>query len=125
MKIRIKGNTIRYRLSQSEVKFFSANAHLEEKTDFGNTQFSYALEQTKNAKALTASFRDGRISLYVPEEEAIKWTQTNLVGLSAEMNIGNGKTLFLLLEKDFKCLDETHEDQSDNFPNPLAEKHGK
>jgi hypothetical protein len=34
----------------------------------------------------------------------------------------NGKELFLLLEKDFVCLDETIEDQSDNYPNPLMDK---
>jgi hypothetical protein len=30
--------------------------------------------------------------------------------------------LHLLVEKDFTCLDNVAEDQSDNFPNPLAEK---
>jgi hypothetical protein len=29
----------------------------------------------------------------------------------------------LLVEKDFVCLDNTIEDQSDNYPNPLAEFH--
>ncbi len=28
--------------------------------------------------------------------------------------------LFLLVEKDFTCLDNVSEDQSDNYPNPLA-----
>ena len=32
--------------------------------------------------------------------------------------IGKGKDLFLLIEKDFVCLDHTFEDQSDNYPNP-------
>ena len=31
------------------------------------------------------------------------------------------KKLYILIEKDFKCLDNTIEDQSDNYPNPLAE----
>jgi len=30
--------------------------------------------------------------------------------------------LHLLIEKDFTCLDNVDEDQSDNYPNPLAEK---
>jgi len=29
-----------------------------------------------------------------------------------------GVQLHLLLEKDFVCLDNTAEDQSDNYPNP-------
>ena len=30
--------------------------------------------------------------------------------------------LHLLVEKDFTCLDNVGEDQSDNYPNPLAKK---
>ena len=34
-----------------------------------------------------------------------------------------GDPLYLLVEKDFTCLDQVEEDQSDNYPNPqLAEK---
>jgi hypothetical protein len=28
-----------------------------------------------------------------------------------------------LIEKDFQCLDNTEEDQSDMYPNPLAEQY--
>jgi len=34
------------------------------------------------------------------------------------MKINDDQSLYLLIEKDFKCLDETTEDQSDNFENP-------
>ena len=34
----------------------------------------------------------------------------------------NQGDLHLLIEKDFTCLDNIEEDQSDNYPNPLAEK---
>ena len=38
-----------------------------------------------------------------------------------EQLLGNERKLFLLFEKDFKCIDgEVLEDQSDNFENPLA-----
>jgi hypothetical protein len=30
--------------------------------------------------------------------------------------------LHLLIEKDFTCLDNVDEDQSDNYPNPLLQK---
>ena len=35
---------------------------------------------------------------------------------------GKQGDLVLLVEKDFTCLDNAEEDQSDNYPNPLAEK---
>ena len=37
-------------------------------------------------------------------------------------DLSNGDKFFLLLEKDFACLDNTHEDQSDKYPNPKAGK---
>jgi hypothetical protein len=46
------------------------------------------------------------------------WTDTDLVGFQHEYDLRNGTKLFLLVEKDFVCLDNTFEDQSDNYPNP-------
>lgn len=43
-----------------------------------------------------------------------------MVGFNNKMPLDNGEHLFLLVEKDFVCLDNTFEDQSDNFPNPNA-----
>jgi hypothetical protein len=37
-----------------------------------------------------------------------------------ETNAQPAQELFLLIEKDFVCLDNTFEDQSDNYPNPNA-----
>jgi hypothetical protein len=42
------------------------------------------------------------------------WDSTDRVGFEYQ-----DKDLFLLVEKDFKCLDNVAEDQSDNYPNPL------
>ncbi|MFT5833421.1 MAG: hypothetical protein ACI97N_001048, partial [Cognaticolwellia sp.] len=44
----------------------------------------------------------------------------NQVGFKYEMPLENGEILSLLLEKDFVCLDERGEDESDNYPNPKA-----
>ena len=60
------------------------------------------------------------MTLHVPAAMANEWTSTEKVGVGGEMELGDGKILFLLLEKDFKCLDEITEDQSDNYDNPLA-----
>ncbi len=123
MKIRIKGNTLRFRLTQSEVHYFSEHGNIEENTQFGSGTLTYAIQKSNVEPVLKAIFNNNKICLFIPEAEAEKWTQTNIVGLQNEQDIENDKKLFLLLEKDFKCLDENNEDQSDNYPNPLAEKH--
>lgn len=121
MKIRIKGDTIRIRLTKSEVDVFGSEGHIEEITHFGNSAFSYALTSDEGAKELSASYDNGKISLLVPPAMQREWVDTDIVGFKNNIDIGGGKTLFLLLEKDFKCIDgEVLEDQSDNYENPLA-----
>ncbi|MGH2552687.1 MAG: DUF7009 family protein [Chitinophagaceae bacterium] len=119
MKIRIKGNSIRYRLTKTEIADFGKNGYLEERTEFLNgTSFYYCLEKKSGIDNLHASFSDSRITVYVPEGISHEWTTTNEVGYNYTMPLSNGKELFLLIEKDFVCLDHTFEDQSDNYPNP-------
>ena len=120
MKIRIKGNAIRLRLTRTEVEQFGKEGYLEERTEFVNSVFVYALCSSKNDKALSATFADSKISMSVPDAIAKEWVDSNKVGYSGEMEIAGGKFLSLLLEKDFKCVDsDRQEDQSDNYEHPL------
>ena len=114
MKIRIKGNSIRYRLTKGDVETFSENGYIEERANFGNQTLIYALQQYGN-DSLSANFEDNKITLYMPAIMANEWWLTNRVGFEHRENES-----FLLIEKDFKCLDNVAEDQSDNYPNPLA-----
>ena len=120
MKIRIKGNSIRLRLTKTEVDNFAANGFVEEKTEFGDTYFSYRMESSGHHQELAAAYLGNLITIFIPTAIAQNWTSTELVGFENKMDIGNNKQLFLLVEKDFVCLDNTFEDQSDNFPNPNA-----
>ena len=120
MKIRIKGNSIRLRLTKTEVDNFAANGFVEEKTEFGDTYFSYRMENSPHHQELAAVYQGNLITVFIPSAIAQNWTSTELVGFENKMDIGNNKQLFLLVEKDFVCLDNTFEDQSDNFPNPNA-----
>ena len=116
MKIRIKGNSLRYRLTKSDVATIIKDGHLEEQTEFGHQALVYAL-QTTTDYGLSATYNDNRITLFVPHSMMDSLANTDEVGFES----GQGK-LFLLVEKDFTCLDNVDEDQSDNYPNPLAEK---
>src|ERR1700753_1535733 len=119
MKIRIKGNSIRLRLTKPEVAQFGKDGYLEERTVFGNGTFTYALRNSDSDAQLAAGFEDNTITMYVPAAMATEWVNTNTVGYSATMDTGMGQ-MALLLEKDFKCIDgDVQEDQSDNYENPL------
>ncbi|MCA0427574.1 MAG: hypothetical protein LCH37_09075 [Bacteroidetes bacterium] len=119
MKIRIKGDSIRFRLGKSEVERFAQTGKLEEKTRFLNGDFTYILEKTQDSE-LTAKLNGQVITLGMPEEIAAEWTSTERIGFQNEYQTGAGNSLFILIEKDFVCLDNTFEDQSDNYPNPNA-----
>lgn len=120
MKIRIKGNSIRIRLTQTEVKNFADSGYIEEATEFMDNKLFYALASSQQVTELSAQMIGNKITLLVPENIAQNWTTTDLVGFENKFDIGYDKKLFLLVEKDFVCLDNTFEDQSDMFPNPNA-----
>ncbi|MEO6638508.1 MAG: hypothetical protein ABIN25_09535 [Ginsengibacter sp.] len=118
MKIRIKGNSIRLRLSKSEAALFALKGYLEERTDFGDSAFIYAVGSTEDEN-MSASFTMGNIIVHIPQHLLNQWATTNLVSLDYTMPLGDNKSLYILLEKDFKCIDAVvTEDQSDYFENP-------
>lgn len=122
MKIRIKGNTIRFRLTRSEVEAVATIGHLAEETVFGSASFRYAVRSAKDLDGLNADFKEGTISLYMPVAFAQEWWTTDRVGFEHQLVLDNGRSLYLLIEKDFVCMDQSTEDQSDNYPNPSAQK---
>ena len=120
MKIRIKGNAIRLRLTKTEVETFCKTGRFEEQTHFGDLRFTYALQAKQNIDTLDASFSEDTITVFLNERESKDWYQTNQVGFSEVVKRADGTTLSLLIEKDFACLDAREEDQSDNYTNPNA-----
>lgn len=126
MKLRIKDNSARMRLTRSELERFGKEGYIEANTSFVSNLFTYALQVRSDeyGHELSADFKDNTIIIYMPEKMAKEWVETEIVGFETWMDVDNGEKLYLLLEKDFKCLDDIAEDQSDNFDNPLAMNRG-
>lgn len=120
MKIRIKGNSVRLRLSKSEVELFGKVGYVEEKTEFLNSNFCYAIQKMYDGHSLDASFTDQKLTVFVPKSVMQEWVNTDVVGFNHYLPLSEEKTLFLLIEKDYKCIDgEVDEDQSDYYDNPV------
>ncbi len=117
MKLRIKGNSLRLRLTKTEVTKLAETGYLEEQTSFPNNQLIYALQKA-DASKLSATFENNKIIFFVPEVFIKDWPANNVVGLNTEIPLAGNGSLYLLIEKDFVCLDEINEDQSDNYENP-------
>ncbi len=119
MKIRIKGNSVRLRLTKTDIANFGEKGVLTESTEFaGGNMFSYSIQQKEGIEVLEASFVNNTIIVWVPLAIAKEWIQTEVVGFNNKLSRLAQDELFILIEKDFVCLDHTLEDQSDNYPNP-------
>lgn len=123
MKIRIKGNSLRLRLTKSEVAQFEQDGLVEESIHFSPEQaMTYAIQRA-GIPTITASYSANRMLLQIPEQQGNEWASSDLVGLSHRQTIGNGEELQLLIEKDFHCMTpRAEEDGSDHYPNPLAQE---
>lgn len=117
MKLRIKGNSLRIRLTKTEVSKLSDTGYLEEQTSFPGNRLIYALQRTE-ADELSATFEADKITMFIPALFTKDWPANNIIGLDAKMPLPGDDSLYLLVEKDFVCLDHTTEDQSDNYENP-------
>lgn len=118
MKLRIKGNSIRLRLTKTDVENLIAKGLLEESTSFGESKFVYGLHRSDDVRDLVAEFRANKITVFIPSSFIKDWDVNDKVGFDANMKLNGTDSLYILVEKDFKCLDETVKDQSDNFENP-------
>ena len=119
MKLRIRGNSVRLRLSRGEVEAFDRAGRVEDAVRFGpGSCLTYALERTTDA-AVAARLRGDGVVVLIPAALAETWCRTDQVGLEGEQPTGDGELLRILVEKDFTCLKtRSGEDESDAFPNP-------
>jgi hypothetical protein len=124
MKIRMKGASLRLRLTQTEVDHTASGNSVEERIPFPGSVLSYSLSAAPAGQAqLNAEFDGRRIRITVPAEQLQHWATSNEVGIAQGISLSGGHTLEVLIEKDFRCLtDRPSEDESDHFPNPLGDQ---
>ncbi len=118
MKIRMKGNSIRLRLSKTDLRTLEENLIVEEQTNFGSNALKYQLIPSSNHENLDAEFNNAIIQIFIPETFSKIWNNNEIVSLVSQKELGNDEPLHILVEKDFQCLDKTTEDQTDFFINP-------
>lgn len=109
------------RLTQTEVAAFAETGAVEETIEFdltANKKLVYRVEQAA-VETVRADFADGKITISVPASQAENWAETNQIGIKTEQDLGGGKALKILIEKDFACLElREGEDENDAFPHP-------
>ena len=83
MKLRIRDNSIRLRLSQSEIQALRNEGLVSAALNFpGGTVIEYVLESTPASVILTAQYTQNTIRVLVPESVAREWADSDQVSLS-------------------------------------------
>ena len=120
MKLRIKGNSLRLRVSPSEMEQLLRSGRVEETIYFGaeeDARLTYALEHSEQVVAMTVRYRPQEVTVLVSSREARNWAEGQGVGLYGAAGSDHGP-LELAIEKDFACLDKEGSENADTFPNP-------
>lgn len=127
MKLRLRGNTLRFRLTRSEVAQFGEDGYIEGSTRFSagkSGRWVYALRaMAAPLGGVDIRFSPDRLEVLVPSQLAEEWCQTEKVGFDARVSLEEGQSLDVLVEKDFSCSHSSQEEeQSDRYPHPDQKK---
>jgi hypothetical protein len=117
MKLRIRGNSLRLRLTQGEVARIAEGGAVDDAIAFPSGRLAYSLA-VGDVPAMQARFDGASIAVLAPAAEAKAWATSDAVGMEAEQPVADG-TLRILVEKDFACArPREDEDDSDAYPHP-------
>ena len=100
MKLRIKGNSLRLRVTRSEVERVSMGESIEDTICFGpepNAKLTYALEREKAINSTTVKYHTHKVTIQIPLVLAHDWATSDSVGLSGEVDLGPAGTLHVLV----------------------------
>jgi hypothetical protein len=113
MKLRLQGNSLRLRLTRSEVARLRDQGVVEEAAFFNSGgNLTYRIRDCEGTEPICADFGGGAISVLIPAETVRSWADGDAVGLYAQDG-----ALRIAVEKDFRCLTRV-EEEPDAYPHP-------
>ena len=125
MKLRVTKNSIRLRLSQTDVQRFSEAGIVDEELKIGGIRggsLTYRLIRG-NGAVVTANIDNAILTVAIPAGEADEWTGSERVGIEGSQTNDEGIDVSILIEKDFACLTpRAGDDDTDSFPHPEIAK---
>lgn len=113
MKLRVHGNSLRLRLTRSEVARLDELGKVEEAACFSSGgSLIYRIQTHAGTQPVHADFSGGAITVLIPTETVRAWVAGDEVGLYAQDG-----ALRIAIEKDFRCLTRA-EEEPDAYPHP-------
>lgn len=122
MKLRIRDNSLRLRLTRVEVASLRDEGLVSARTGFpGGHDFRYVIESSPASVSPGAFFSERVVTVRLPETTVLAWANSEQVSIDGEQLLDDGDKLAILVEKDFACLAPREgEDEVDTYPHPNA-----
>lgn len=124
MKLRIHGNSVRLRLTRSEVERFARDGKIESVVGFGPAPYhrlTYGFAIRPQSECMAVEYSSNCITIFVSPLVAQDWTTTERISVSDHQPLGNEGCLEILVEKEFRRMRDAVPDP-DLYPNPLQNK---
>lgn len=119
MKLRIKGDSLRLRISPSEMRTFLEKGRIEDTIHFGaahDARLTYALEHG-SVNQISVRYEAAEAAVVIPTTQARAWADGDDVGIYGSVPAGSA-SLEVSIEKDWACLSGSEAENTDTFPNP-------
>jgi hypothetical protein len=123
VKLRIRDNSIRLRLTRGEVETLQKEGIVTARTGFpGGRDFQYVVESSPASVSPGALLSENVMTVHLPETTVLAWAATDQVSIDGEQLLNDGEKTTILVEKDFVCLaPRDGENEADMFPHPQAD----
>ena len=124
MKLRLKGDSLRLRVARSELARLAAGESIVECVHLapgpaGTLRYMLAVDPQSLAAAVC--FVNCEIQVRLSRQQFACWNDEAETGIYVSLHIEGSKTLDLVVEKDFACLDRREEENADTFAHPTAD----
>lgn len=117
MKLRLQGDTVRLRLSRSDLARLVDEGRVAECIHIApGAVLSFAV-QAAACERLTAAWDETGLTVGLPRPWLDGWADDDRVGFEGRQDAGAGRTLRLAVEKDFAC-GHRPSDAAETFPRP-------
>ena len=120
MKLRIRGDSIRLRLTKSDVATLLEKGAVSESMHMSpDVAFEYRLTSDRAVADARVSLTGRVLEVQLPRAQVNAWAKSKEVGIETRQKNGSDSGLLVLVEKDFPCLTaRPNEDDSDAFNRP-------
>ncbi len=118
MKLRLRGNSIRLRLSQTEVKALANGDEVVDTTGLALGKFLEFGIRPADAKHVEILATPHGFFVLAPKEILSRWAASEDEGFEAKVPFSDSATTQVVVQKDYACLKPRGEEDHDTFTHP-------